>query len=102
MRWRRLRQHAHRLRPDYIIPKPLDPRVLLWEAPAVAQAAMDSGVARINIDIDEYREQLEARQGKSREMMRIVFNKAAANPKRIVLAEGEQREDDSRRAPTGG
>ncbi len=73
---------------EYLIPKPLDPRVLLWEAPAVAQAAMDSGVARINIDIEAYREQLEARQGKSREMMRIVFNKAAANPKRIVLAEG--------------
>lgn len=73
---------------EYLIPKPLDPRVLLWEAPAVAQAAMDSGVARININIEEYREQLEARQGKSREMMRIVFNKAAANPKRIVLAEG--------------
>jgi malate dehydrogenase (oxaloacetate-decarboxylating)(NADP+) len=76
---------------EYLIPKPLDPRVLLWEAPAVAQAAMDSGVARINIDIEAYREQLEARQGKSREMMRIVFNKAAAHPKRIVLAEGNNQ-----------
>jgi malate dehydrogenase (oxaloacetate-decarboxylating)(NADP+) len=75
--------------PDYLIPKPLDPRVLLWEAPAVAQAAMETGVARIKLDLDKYREQLEARLGKSREMMRIVFNKARANPKRIVLAEGE-------------
>ncbi len=75
--------------PDYIIPKPVDPRVLLWEAPAIAQAAMDSGVARIHIDIDRYREQLEARLGKSKEMMRIVFNKAKARPRRLALAEGE-------------
>ncbi len=75
--------------PDYLIPKPLDPRILLWEAPAVAQAAMETGVARLQIDIGKYKEQLEARLGKSREMMRIVFNKAKANPKRIVFAEGE-------------
>ncbi|MEP6774611.1 MAG: phosphate acyltransferase, partial [Chloroflexota bacterium] len=75
--------------PDYLIPKPLDPRILMREAPAVAQAAMDSGVARVHLDMEKYREQLEARLGKSREMMRIVFNKAKANPKRIVLAEGE-------------
>ncbi|MEJ5201431.1 MAG: malic enzyme-like NAD(P)-binding protein [Anaerolineales bacterium] len=47
--------------PDYIVPKPLDERVLLWEAPAVAQAAMQSGVARRSIDLDEYRKQLELR-----------------------------------------
>ena len=47
--------------PDYIIPKPLDPRVLLWEAPAVAEAAMDSGVAGIHIDPDSYRDELEQR-----------------------------------------
>ncbi|MCI2432537.1 NADP-dependent malic enzyme [Candidatus Acetothermia bacterium] len=75
--------------PEYLIPKPLDPRVLLWEAPAVAQAAMETGVARVKLDLDKYREQLEARLGKSREMMRIVINKARTNPKRIVLAEGE-------------
>ncbi len=75
--------------PDYLIPKPLDPRVLLWEAPAVAKAAMDTGVARISIDLDKYREELEARLGKAREMMRIIINKARSNPKRIVLAEGE-------------
>ena len=66
--------------PDYLIPKPIDPRVLLWEAPAVAQAAMESGVARVALDLEHYRDQLEARLGKSREMMRIVFNKAQPPP----------------------
>ena len=75
--------------PDYLIPKCLDPRVLLWLAPAVAQAAMETGVARITLDLDRYREQLEARLGKAREMMRIVFNKAKQDPRRIVLAQGE-------------
>ncbi|MFB6234246.1 MAG: NADP-dependent malic enzyme [Halopenitus sp.] len=74
--------------PDYVIPKPLDPRVLFEIAPAVAQAAMDSGAARTEVDTAEYRERLEARLGKSREMMRVVLNKAKSNPKRIVLAEG--------------
>ena len=49
---------------DYIIPKALDPRVLLWESPAVAETAMKTGVARKTIDINEYREQLAYRQGK--------------------------------------
>ena len=75
--------------PDYLIPKPLDPRVLLWVAPAVARAAFETGVARLQIDLDAYREQLEARMGTSREIMRIIFHKAKAAPKRIVLAEGE-------------
>ena len=74
--------------PDYVIPKPLDPRVLFEVAPAVAKAAMESGCARTGIDVDEYREQLEARLGKSREMMRVVLNKAKSDPKRIALAEG--------------
>jgi len=75
--------------PDYVIPKPLDPRVLFEVAPAVAEAAMDSGCARTEIDdLDTYAEQLEARLGKSREMMRIVLNKAKSNPKRVALAEG--------------
>jgi len=47
--------------PEYIVPKPLDSRLLLWEAPAVAQAAMQSGVARHNIDLEEYRQQLNLR-----------------------------------------
>lgn len=76
--------------PDYIIPKPLDPRVLLWEAPAVAQAAMETGAARIKIDIEEYREKLEARLGKSRAVMRIIINKAKKEPKRVLYAEGEE------------
>ncbi len=80
---------ALRFGPDYLIPKPLDSRVLLWEAPAVAQAAMETGVARIELDIERYRERLEARLSKTREMMRIVFNKAKTDPKRIALAEGE-------------
>ena len=74
--------------PDYVIPKPFDPRVLLYVAPAVAKAAMDSGVARIELDLDKYREELEARLGKAREMMRIVINKAKRNPKRVVFPEG--------------
>ncbi|WP_435346102.1 NADP-dependent malic enzyme [Haloarchaeobius sp. HRN-SO-5] len=74
--------------PDYIIPKPLDPRVLFEVAPAVAEAAMESGCARQELDPVEYEERLEARLGKSREMMRVVLNKAKSDPKRIALAEG--------------
>ncbi|RAW45523.1 NADP-dependent malic enzyme [Halorubrum sp. 48-1-W] len=74
--------------PEYVIPKPLDPRVLFEVAPAVAQAAMVSGSARTDIDLEQYRERLEARLGKSREMMRVVLNKAKSDPKRIALAEG--------------
>jgi len=75
--------------PDYIIPKPVDPRVLFEVTPAVAQAAMDSGAARTELDTTTYVEELEARLGKSREMMRVVLNKAKADPKRVVLAEGD-------------
>jgi malate dehydrogenase (oxaloacetate-decarboxylating)(NADP+) len=74
--------------PEYILPKPVDPRVMFEVAPAVAQAAMDSGAARKDIDIEAYRERLEARLGKSREMMRVVLNKAKSDPKRVALAEG--------------
>jgi malate dehydrogenase (oxaloacetate-decarboxylating)(NADP+) len=76
---------------NYIIPKPLDYRVLLYVAPAVAKAAMDTGVARIQIDIDEYRESLEKRLGKSREVMRFMINKARQNPKRVVFPEGNNQ-----------
>jgi malate dehydrogenase (oxaloacetate-decarboxylating)(NADP+) len=75
--------------PDYLIPKPLDQRVLYEVTPAVAEAAMESGAARRQLDLDEYREELEARLGKSREMMRVVLNKAKSEPKRVALAEGE-------------
>jgi malate dehydrogenase (oxaloacetate-decarboxylating)(NADP+) len=75
--------------PDYIIPTPFDPRVLVWEASAVAKAAMDTGVALEPIDINEYREQLEKRLGKAHEVMRIVIHKAQAKPKRVVFPEGD-------------
>ncbi|MFB6118750.1 NADP-dependent malic enzyme [Halosegnis sp.] len=74
--------------PDYVIPKPLDPRVLFEVAPAVAEAAIESGCARVDLDLSRYAEQLEARLGKGREMMRVVLNKAKSDPKRVVLAEG--------------
>jgi malate dehydrogenase (oxaloacetate-decarboxylating)(NADP+) len=74
--------------PEYIIPKPVDPRVLFEVAPAVARAAVDSGVARKDLDMEKYVDRLEARLGKSREMMRVVLNKAKSAPKRVVLAEG--------------
>jgi len=76
---------------DYIIPKPFDPRVLTWEALAVAKAAVESGVARRTIeDWDAYRNQLESRLGKSYELMRGVITKAKSKKKRLVLPEGEE------------
>ena len=77
---------------DYIIPKPFDPRVLLWEAPAVAQAAMETGVARKLINIDEYRDQLAFRQGKGERIHNLILNRAkrSAPKKRIVFSEGEE------------
>jgi malate dehydrogenase (oxaloacetate-decarboxylating)(NADP+) len=75
---------------EYIIPKPFDPRVLIWEASAVAQAAMDTGVAQQPVDIKQYREELESRLGKANEVMRGMINKAQRQPKRIVFTEGEE------------
>ncbi|HMA84334.1 MAG TPA: NADP-dependent malic enzyme [Desulfosalsimonadaceae bacterium] len=75
--------------PEYILPKPFDPRVLLWAAHAVAKAAIESGTAQIEIDLDTYQEQLEARLGKSREVMRLVINKARQHLKTVVFPEGE-------------
>jgi len=76
---------------EYIIPKPFDPRVLIWEATAVAKAAMETGVARMPIkDFEQYRDSLEARLGKSREIMRFFVHKARTEPKRIVFPEGEE------------
>ncbi len=76
--------------PDYIIPKPLDPRVMLWISPAVAEAAMRSGVARKQLNIGEYREQLAERLGFGERLRRYIINKAKAAPKRIVFPEGEE------------
>src|SRR6266581_1615280 len=75
---------------DYLIPKPFDPRVLLWVAPAVAWAAVGSGVAGRVIDVDEYRAQLEARLGRAREVMRGLSTRAQRAPQRVVLPEGEE------------
>ena len=74
---------------DYIIPKPFDPRVLVWEAAAVARAAMETGVAQNPVDLAEYREQLEKRLGKAHELMRIMIHKAQRNPKRVLFTEGD-------------
>jgi malate dehydrogenase (oxaloacetate-decarboxylating)(NADP+) len=78
---------------EYIIPKPLDPRVLLWEAPAVAEAAIKSGVARKMLDMDEYRQQLSYRQGLGAQVRYFIMNKARASggAKRIAFAEGEEQ-----------
>jgi malate dehydrogenase (oxaloacetate-decarboxylating)(NADP+) len=76
---------------DYLIPKPLDPRVLLWVAPAVAEAAMQSGVARRQIDLNAYRDELIQRQGYGQQVRNRIINKAKAGErKRIVFAEGEE------------
>src|SRR5207302_1608910 len=75
---------------EYIIPKPFDPRVLIWEASAVAQAAMETGVAQQPVDLDQYREQLERRLGTAHGVMRAMINKAQKAPKRIVFTEGEE------------
>jgi len=75
--------------PEYILPKPFDPRVLIRESSAVAEAAMQSGVAQLEIDLEEYREQLSRRLGRTYEVMQNVRHRAKASPKRIVFSEGE-------------
>ena len=76
--------------PDYIIPKPFDPRLILQIAPAVARAAMASGVATRPIgDFDAYRRDLERFVFRSGQLMRPVFEAAKVDPARIVYAEGE-------------
>jgi len=75
---------------NYLIPKPFDSRVLVREASAVAEAAIRTGVAQVTLDIAEYREQLERRLGKAREVMRVMIHKAQRAPKRIVFPEGEE------------
>jgi malate dehydrogenase (oxaloacetate-decarboxylating)(NADP+) len=74
---------------EYIIPKPFDPRVLIWESAAVAEAAMASGVAQVQIDLEEYRDELSRRLGRTYEVMQSVRHKARTAPKRIVFSEGE-------------
>jgi malate dehydrogenase (oxaloacetate-decarboxylating)(NADP+) len=75
--------------PEYIIPKPFDPRVLVWEATAVAKAAMTSGVARVKLDIEEYRHHLAGLLSKSEELMNLLAARAAKKPKVVVFPEGQ-------------
>ena len=75
---------------NYLIPFPFDPRVLLWVAPAVAWAAVASGAAREFIDLDDYRDTLEARLGRAKGVMRGIINRAHRDPKRVVFPEGEE------------
>jgi malate dehydrogenase (oxaloacetate-decarboxylating)(NADP+) len=75
---------------DYIIPKPLDPRLITTVAPAVAKAAMDSGVARLKItNWEAYEEELSKRLGLDNKLIRVITNKAKQNPQRIVFAEAD-------------
>jgi malate dehydrogenase (oxaloacetate-decarboxylating)(NADP+) len=75
---------------EYIIPKPLDPRLITAVAPAVAKAAMDSGVARRKItDWEAYKEELRRRLGLDNQLIRGIINKAQRDPKRVVFAEAE-------------
>jgi malate dehydrogenase (oxaloacetate-decarboxylating)(NADP+) len=77
--------------PDYIIPKPFDPRLLVQLAPAVAQAAMDSGVATRPVeDMAAYRASLDAFVFRTGLLMKPVFDAAKRDPKRVVYAEGEE------------
>lgn len=78
--------------PEYIIPKPFDRRVLIWEAAAVAQAAVDEGIASVtadSFDVEVYKEELEARLGESYSVMRQVINQVKGKGKRIVFPEGD-------------
>ncbi|CAL65167.1 NADP-dependent malic enzyme [Christiangramia forsetii] len=76
--------------PDYIIPKPFDPRLIAKVPPAVAKAAMESGVARQDIqDWEKYEEELLERMGNENKITRLLINRAKTNPKRIVFAEAD-------------
>lgn len=75
---------------DYIIPKPVDPRLLSTVAPAVAKAAMDSGVAKKQItNWETYKVELNKRLGLDNQLLRVIANKAKRDPKRIVFAEAD-------------
>ena len=78
--------------PEYIIPKPFDRRVLIWEASAVAQAAVDEGITQISpeeFSVSKYREELESRLGLSYSIMRHMINQVRGRGKRIVFPEGD-------------
>ncbi|MEM9533990.1 MAG: phosphate acyltransferase, partial [Pseudomonadota bacterium] len=76
---------------DYLIPQPFDPRLIVHVAPAVAQAAIESGVATRPLeDLSAYREQMKQLVFRSTMLMKPIFEQARANPKRVVYAEGEE------------
>ncbi|MGC6534696.1 MAG: NADP-dependent malic enzyme [Parvibaculales bacterium] len=82
-----------RFGPRYIIPVPFDPRLISEIPPAVARAAMDSGVARAPIvDMDNYKERLKARLDPAASSLQIIMNKSRQNGKRMIFAEGEQEQ----------
>jgi malate dehydrogenase (oxaloacetate-decarboxylating)(NADP+) len=75
---------------DYIIPKPIDPRLIAYVPPAVARAAMESGVATKPIlDWDKYKEELLSRMGSDNKIIRMMYNRARINPKRVIFAEAD-------------
>lgn len=76
---------------EYIIPKPFDPRLIATVPPAVAKAAMESGVATMGInDWEKYQDELYERMGSDNKIIRLLLNRAKLNPKRIVFAEADQ------------
>lgn len=76
---------------EYIIPKPFDPRVLWYVAPAVAKAAIETGVAKITeMDWQKYEEKLKERLGLSKELIRVMIHKAQKKPLKVVYPEGEE------------
>ena len=87
--------HGQRLKfgPNYIIPAPFDPRLISTISPAVAKAAMDSGVARHHIkDLDAYADELSARLDPVLGLMQGVFDQVRQNPKTVVFTEGEEEQ----------
>jgi malate dehydrogenase (oxaloacetate-decarboxylating)(NADP+) len=79
--------------PDYIIPVPFDPRLISWVPPAVAKAAMDTGVARRPIiDMDAYRQQLRTRLDPVAGVLQRVYERLRRRPQRVVFAEGEEEQ----------
>ncbi len=74
---------------EYLIPKPFDPRILVWVASAVAEAAIATGMARQPLDLAAYRQKLEHRQAMSLELMRLMIAKAQNAPRKVVFVEGE-------------
>ena len=84
--------------PEYIIPKPFDPRVLWTVAPAVAKAAMDTEVAKNPItDWEAYKVELQERLGFSTEIVSVMVHKAQQNPKKVVFPEGEEEDHPLRK-----